>query len=148
MTREEKEKLIRHLKYNREIGADYLITDKDADEIIKALEQKPCEDAISRQAAKKALEDRFMELQKRHSEDRYETNFCLNTILELPSVNPQPKTGHWIEVAKYSDGRHEIECSKCGSHIFDRGHANSYVVKEKYRYCPRCGAKMAESEEV
>lgn len=54
-------------------------------------------------------------------------------------------TGHWIEVAKYSDGRHEIECSKCGSHIYDRGHANSYVVKEKYKYCPRCGAKM-ESE--
>lgn len=32
-----------------------------------------------------------MELQKRHSEDRYETNFCLNTILELPPVTPQPK---------------------------------------------------------
>ena len=41
MTREKKEKLIRHLKYNREIGADYLITDEDADEIIKALEQEP-----------------------------------------------------------------------------------------------------------
>lgn len=49
-----------------------------------------CEDIISRQAAKKALEDRFMELQKRHSNDRYETNFCLNTILELPSVTQQP----------------------------------------------------------
>ena len=46
MTREEKEKLIRHLKYNREIGADYLITDEDADEIIKALEQEPILDKI------------------------------------------------------------------------------------------------------
>lgn len=51
--------------------------------------EEPCEDAISRQAAKKALEDRFMELQKRHDDKRYETNYCLNTILELPSVNPQ-----------------------------------------------------------
>lgn len=41
MSREEREKLIKHLKYNRSIGADYLITDKDADEIIKALEQEP-----------------------------------------------------------------------------------------------------------
>lgn len=49
----------------------------------------PFDDCISRQAAKKALEDRFMELQKRHSADKYETNFCLNTILELPPVNPQ-----------------------------------------------------------
>ena len=73
-------------------------------------------------------------------------------VNNMPSVTPQePKTGHWIEVAKYSDGKHEIECSKCGSHIFDRGHANSYIVKEKYKYCPRCGAKMVkphESEEV
>lgn len=45
MTREEKRtRLIRHLKYNRSIGADYLITDEDADEIIEALEQEPCED--------------------------------------------------------------------------------------------------------
>lgn len=39
MTKEKKEQLIRHLKYNLEIGADYLITDEDAVEIIKALEQ-------------------------------------------------------------------------------------------------------------
>ena len=39
MTREDRIKLINHLKYNRSIGADYLITDNDADEIIKALEK-------------------------------------------------------------------------------------------------------------
>lgn len=39
MTREERTKLIKHLKYNRSIGADYTITDNEADEIIKALEQ-------------------------------------------------------------------------------------------------------------
>ncbi len=77
------------------------------DMAIKALEQEPicpshgidcedcpaydpCGDAISRQAAKGLLEDRFMELQKRHDDKRYETNYCLNTILELPPVKPQP----------------------------------------------------------
>jgi len=79
--------------------------------------------------------------------DEDEANEFSNIVYDALS-SAQPKTGHWIEVAKYSDGRHEIECSECGSHIFDRGHANSYVVKEKYRYCPRCGAKMVESEEV
>ena len=38
MTREERIKLINHLKYNRSIGADYMITDNDVDEIIRALE--------------------------------------------------------------------------------------------------------------
>lgn len=48
MTREEKrrEKLIKHLKYNRSIGADYMITDEDVDEIIKALEQESVLDKI------------------------------------------------------------------------------------------------------
>ena len=46
MTREERTKLIRYLKYNRSIGADYLLTDKDIDEIIKALEQEPILDKI------------------------------------------------------------------------------------------------------
>ena len=68
-------------------------------------------------------------------------------FLKWLNEDAQPKTGHWIEIAKYSDGRHKIECSKCGSHIFDRGHANSYVVKEKYKYCPRCGYRMVEPQE-
>lgn len=68
-------------------------------------------------------------------------------INSLPPVTPQPKTGHWIEIAKYSDGNHKIECSECGSHIFDRGHANSFNVKNKYKYCPNCGIKMVESQE-
>lgn len=57
------------------------------------------------------------------------------------------KTGHWIEIAQYSDGNHKIECSECKSHIFDRGHANSFNVKNKYKYCPNCGARMVEPQE-
>jgi DNA-directed RNA polymerase subunit RPC12/RpoP len=66
---------------------------------------------------------------------------------QLPPAQPEPKTGHWIEIAQYSDGKHKIECSECGSHIFDRGHANSFNVRNKYKYCPNCGAKMEKSEE-
>ena len=94
------------------------------------LQREPCEDTISRQAVKKALEDRFMELQKRHSADRYETNFCLNTILELPSVTPQSKMGHWI------DSSNGWMCSEC-----------KRDNKKDTKYCPNCGAKMQEVEE-
>lgn len=67
--------------------------------------------------------------------------------LAVEAMEREQKTGHWIEIAKYRDGMHEIECSECGSHIFDRGHANSYVVKEKYKYCPNCGCRMFEPQE-
>lgn len=50
MTSEERMKLIKHLQYSHSIGADYSITDKDADEIIKALEQESSDDCISRKA--------------------------------------------------------------------------------------------------
>ncbi len=71
----------------------------------------------------------------------------LTEVNELPPVTPQPKTGHWIEIAQYSDGNHKIECSECKSHIFDRGHANSFNVKNKYKYCPNCGCRMVEPQE-
>ena len=75
--------------------------------------------------------------------------YLVNSITHGTSipVNPQPKTGHWIEIAQYSDGNHKIECSECKSHIFDRGHANSFNVKNRYKYCPNCGCRMVEPKE-
>ena len=72
--------------------------------------------------------------------------FCEAYDMAIKALEGQPKTGHWIEVAKYSDGKHKIECSECGNYIFDRGHANSQNVKDKYKYCPNCGAKMEEAD--
>lgn len=58
MTEEERTtRLIRHLKYNRSIGADYLITDKDVDIIIKALEQQPSDDCVSRAEVNKLYDE-------------------------------------------------------------------------------------------
>lgn len=103
--------------------------------VIPAEKHEPCADAISRQAAKKALEDRFIELQKRHSENRYETNFCLNTILELPPVNPAEKVGHWID--HQEDRWIYAECSECET-----------VHDSRTNYCPNCGAKMGGEQNV
>ena len=129
MTREKKEKLIRHLKYNREIGADYLITDEDADEIIKALEQEPCSDAISRQAVLDYIDEMPSDLTadgRRMIRRRTLEEYISDT---LPPVTPQPKTGHWIDAGSGQ------ECSECGS-----------VHDTATNYCPDCGCLMDRTE--
>ena len=100
---------------------------------INALEQEPCEDCISRKEALKLFEDRFIELQKVHQKDKqYGINWCINTLKDLPSVNPQ-KIGHWI---KSNIGGAKV-CSVCKAHM---GLTN-------FKFCPNCGAKMVEPQE-
>ena len=58
-------------------------------------------------------------------------------IKSLPSVIPQPKTGHWIyDRTRDWDGECKYECSECGM--------GSDV---DYDYCMRCGTKMIEEQE-
>ncbi len=102
MTFEEAKKIFLNRGYIEVPGGTYYDADKWRESITvisKWLEQEPCDDAVSIQVAKKALEDRFIELQKRHDDTRYETNYCLNTILELPLVTPKEKAD-WIPVSK------------------------------------------------
>ena len=53
----------------------------------------------------------------------------LNEIDNLPSVEPERKTGHWIDTDNYYQ---RWKCSECGCHTRDA----------KPNYCPNCGAKM------
>lgn len=95
--------------------------------VIKALEQEPCEDTISRADAKKYLAapdangDRVI----------YESDLDL-----LPSVQPKVKTGHWIrELIRNEKGGcigAKMICSECGN---DNRH------DEYMDYCPNCGCK-------
>lgn len=134
-------------------------SEKHCQEIIKALEQEQCEDAISRQAALEAM----MELPHEHrtAEQRARTNgivTCRGIVDALPSIQPQQKVGRWIpykienekkvvlnddlskeETLQQQDWEERYEpcyiCSCCGKADF---YSN---------YCPDCGAKMAESED-
>lgn len=64
-----------------------------------------------------------------------------DTTSDLPSIQPEPKEGHWIDKgwngdwAWQTDGRGNcwrvIECSECGK---------SSSVESNY--CPHCGADM------
>jgi len=72
-----------------------------------------------------------------------------NDILDsksLPSVTPQQKTGHWIKEEKefivpsrfYPIQEIVSTCSICNAHYTG--------MHGDFKYCPNCGAKMAESE--
>lgn len=52
------------------------------------------------------------------------------------------KTGHWVyrpEWSKYGD---VWSCSECGEKI-----SQSVMGEPRFKYCPMCGAKMAERRE-
>lgn len=86
--------------------------------------QQPCDDCISRQDALDCLTATGLK----------KFDFILDArdkIKKLPSVTPQPKTGHWI------DDCGGVKCSCCGYCIDDYYYAKTY--------CPNCGCRM-ESE--
>lgn len=124
----------------------------EVEEIMAALEQQPCEIAISKQKVideieyelemiNSALDSMTLDFNAREilRQRRGEAMEILNSIQQLPPVTPQPKTGHWIIV---DDCEHFIaKCSECGR-IEDSRMIN------KYPYC-HCGAKMKlESDNI
>ena len=90
---------------------------------IKALEQEPCDDAISKQAVVDYL--------CTHCPDNaecFEDCDDIKNIKSLPLVKPQPKIGKWKreEFPNFTGWF----CDKCG-----RG------WRYKFNYCPNCGDK-------
>jgi hypothetical protein len=95
------------------------------DMAIKALEQQPCEDCISREDAKNLFWD---------GTEGYDcrgfTRMEIGEMLDdLPSVKPQPKIGHWEDC---SNGWMCSNCYKDVSHESD--------------FCPHCGADMKSED--
>lgn len=93
----------------------------------RALEQEPCDNAVSRQAVLDKKE--LIELEDGQS------FYCISPedVETLPPVTPQPKTGHWIHFASSDD------CSECG------WSTGKYISPSKY--CPNCGCRMVEPQE-
>ena len=60
-------------------------------------------------------------------------------ILAMPSVTPEPKTGHWIEDAEQHHVEKTYHCSECGH--------GAWGEYEKTEYCGGCGSKMVEPQE-
>ena len=117
-------------------------TDEDLSEAmimaIKALEQQPCEDAISRQATVERLckVADFMNEKRSGSGSPYimAALFIQDNKDESPSVTPKEKTGKWINDWEMGMS----ECSCCGETYLWEDHKGT----ENFHYCPNCGARM------
>ena len=104
----------------------------EVEEIIKALRQESCEDAISRKEAKKLAWD--LEL-----ETCYDNERVVEMLDDLPSVAHTQKLGRWMFV----ENTHEhARCSEC-----DYGNVDLFDGKP-HNYCPNCGSLMMQDEEV
>lgn len=89
----------------------------------KELEQKPCNDCISREQAIKTIE-------------KFCPSNCVQVcvLTELPSVTPKQKIGRWIDTESL-DSALWYACSECGE--------TEYYATN---YCPNCGVKMEVEE--
>jgi len=117
------------------------------DMAIKALEQQPCEDSISRAEAQTEIEmnaSRYAISKERGgmgqvewSDQLIKVSDAVDIIRHLPPAQPKPKTGHW-EMCEDADGIYGV-CDICGTD------ADFTHYGKAYPYCPNCGARM-ESE--
>lgn len=97
----------------------------------KALEQEPCEDAISRQAV---IDQTYLWSKDEFLRVTNPFNYLRKRINDLPSVNPQePKVGRWVDNPVR---KNLCNCSECN------GLNNVYSA-----FCPNCGARMVEPRE-
>lgn len=113
---------------------------------------QPCEDCISREAAKKSIQRKIDEVVSEDGSYDYEKKQYINGLLtakiainrcNLPSVTPQPKMGKWIDTGMWLEGRKHgkehgemidaYSCEYCG-----------YSQYHKTNFCPNCGADMRE----
>lgn len=134
MTREEAIARIKNHKIAHKMNEPRAIYISEAlDMAIEALEQEPCEDAISRQAVLDAVEDDNRNGMWSCFASDDDAQKFKTVIKDLPPVKPQePKTGHWIE----DENEMEVWCSACGEEN-----------DECSRYCPNCGCRMVKPQE-
>ena len=90
------------------------------------------DDLISRQAAIEA----HYEYCNKHPDAGFPV-WSLKILEDLPSVQPERKTGQWILADTY-DGRKRHRCSECLSFALKTDDGQENLSD----YCPVCGARM------
>ena len=115
----------------------------------ETLKAEPCEDAVSREAALKALAELPHEYKTK--EQRARTGgiaACQVIVGELPPVSPKPQTGKWTDAKLYFDSSWATcsECKECARQKTKNDGLGFSIWFLKY--CPNCGAKMEGENEA
>lgn len=114
---------------------------------IQALEQEPCDAAISRQIISDYVGSHIQEINTGYGDLNKHTNEILRMIVDyiesMPPATPKPKMGRWITNYHGFPPEPTTVCSECG---FDRDFYIHPRVFNKLKFCPNCGAKT-EAEE-
>lgn len=132
--------LKKYINYDNPYVPDFYTMEEAIKVIIEALEQEPCEDAVSRQAV--------LDLPRIKTHNVWGNVICesvdVDNVRQLPSVTPQPEVGRWI----YDKNIDNWKCSECGETPKTMGYCGSADFMAKhFKYCNHCGAKMQEVEE-
>ena len=105
-------------------------------------EQESCEDAISRQAV---LEGKVIHQSCDGIEIINSYAVPVEYIEQLSSIQPQPKTEHWIHhKEKMYECAEHWECSRCHKSTMTNPFPVDGNDYDAMYYCPKCGAKMEE----
>ena len=108
---------------------------------IKAFEQQPCEDCISREEAIKSMENIRTLNKYYHPEDNDDETLVsevIGRLNKMPPVVPKEKTGKWkVQHTNLSHLPSDtiVTCLECG-------HTKSRIDGEILNFCPKCGARM------
>lgn len=103
--------------------------------------KQPCDDAISRQAVLNAMYelcDTGETLKENPWRDNPHIDGVVEAIEELPSVTPQQRTGHWIDIM-VGDMPAQA-CDQCNT-FYPLAYTGG-----GHKYCPNCGCKMEVEE--
>ena len=123
---------------------------------IKALDQEPCGDCISREAVENAIKHAEINFTVNSDIDftkhKREVQEIVNGIIDaqikalrdLQSVSPHPEVGRWI----YDKNIDNWKCSECGETPKTMGYCGAAAfMAEHFKYCNHCGCKMQEAKE-
>lgn len=130
------------IKALQEFALNYGLNDKMIDafgKAIRALEEQPCNDCISREAllAKIDAERKYLLDLKMDGAEHIVVHHARRIIEDMPPVIPQPKVWKWTKTYEPNDAEPFIlwKCECCG-----------LPERIKTHYCPSCGARMEVEE--
>ena len=105
--------------------------------VIKALEQQPCEDCISREHLINKIGS-VDGLEGVENSNLFAKHY-MDIVKSAPSVTPTRPAGKWEYVQYDTPNIGNWHCSRCRGLYYS-------TDKPRWKYCPSCGARMEEGE--